>query len=569
MVKINLHRRFDFNIARGSYFGWVKFLFSSKHGINYPYKLIYNSNNRLFVTTKALSLLFKVDPKYRIVNYGHHSHLKEDISKMRVPLLRDTHPLPPSSRLFNNRIIPSIAYKVPARRKEFDRANLCHEPSSKNFTYAPNRTQYLFLPKKPFLYKILKGLLKKLKLRVKKKELVNVKNKRNLKSFVSYPNGILCKFNNIQGTSSRFSSPRGFSYDFINRVCGGLSYCLRRWIFSDNYALVLWNHGNGWREVMEERGLFPFKAICWDDTSGGDCLFMKEVGDALETIENDIQQVDLVGFDACLMGMAEVAYEIKDHASVMVGSEETEPGDGWPYDTILPDLTANPIMSPADLACVIVNRYGESYGAGSGTTQSAFDLANMSSLAAAISNFGNLMIGSAYKSEIATCRGNSQEYFYPWHIDLYHFADLASTGVPDATIQAAANNVKTQINNTIICEFHSSQLPNSHGAGIYFPNCPSHSLNPDYNPSVIDFAADTYWDEFLGWYCGVLPPCEGDFDNDGDVDGSDLAVFAADFGRTDCDTGPACEGDFDHDGDVDGSDLAVFAADFGRTDCPH
>ena len=29
----------------------------------------------------------------------------------------------------------------------------------------------------------------------------------------------------------------------------------------------------------------------------------------------------------------------------------------------------------------------------------------------------------------------------------------------------------------------------------------------------------------------------------------------------------ACEGDFDTDGDVDGSDLAVFAADFGRTDC--
>ena len=60
-------------------------------------------------------------------------------------------------------------------------------------------------------------------------------------------------------------------------------------------------------------------------------------------------------------------------------------------------------------------------------------------------------------------------------------------------------------------------------------------------------------------------PCEGDFTNDGDVDGSDLAVFAADFGRTDC--AGDCEGDFDNDGDVDGSDLAVFAADFGRTDC--
>ena len=62
--------------------------------------------------------------------------------------------------------------------------------------------------------------------------------------------------------------------------------------------------------------------------------------------------------------------------------------------------------------------------------------------------------------------------------------------------------------------------------------------------------------------------CEGDFEKDGDVDGSDLAVFSADFGRTDCDIPPPCEGDFDEDGDVDGSDLATFATDFGRTDCP-
>lgn len=65
----------------------------------------------------------------------------------------------------------------------------------------------------------------------------------------------------------------------------------------------------------------------------------------------------------------------------------------------------------------------------------------------------------------------------------------------------------------------------------------------------------------------ILAQCEGDFDTDGDVDGSDLAVFAADFGRTNCTVSPACEGDFDEDNDVDGSDLAVFAADFGRTEC--
>ena len=67
----------------------------------------------------------------------------------------------------------------------------------------------------------------------------------------------------------------------------------------------------------------------------------------------------------------------------------------------------------------------------------------------------------------------------------------------------------------------------------------------------------------------AFPVCEGNFDADSDVDGSDLAVFAADFGRTDCLSGESCEGDFDADGDVDGSDLAVFAADFGRTECPY
>ena len=63
--------------------------------------------------------------------------------------------------------------------------------------------------------------------------------------------------------------------------------------------------------------------------------------------------------------------------------------------------------------------------------------------------------------------------------------------------------------------------------------------------------------------------CEGDFNNDGNVDGSGLAVFAADFGRTDCGTGEDCKGNFDEDGDCGASDLALFAEEFGRTDCPN
>ncbi len=70
--------------------------------------------------------------------------------------------------------------------------------------------------------------------------------------------------------------------------------------------------------------------------------------------------------------------------------------------------------------------------------------------------------------------------------------------------------------------------------------------------------------------------CEGNFDCDGDCDGTDAATFKADFGRsefsTPCQAGNPCNGDFDCDNDTDGTDAAVFKSDFGRSEfsapCP-
>ncbi len=69
----------------------------------------------------------------------------------------------------------------------------------------------------------------------------------------------------------------------------------------------------------------------------------------------------------------------------------------------------------------------------------------------------------------------------------------------------------------------------------------------------------------VGDYAPSPPLYLGDFDGDGDVDGSDLAAFSREFGRTDCSSDNPCKGDFDHDGDVDGTDLAAFSRNFGRT----
>ena len=67
----------------------------------------------------------------------------------------------------------------------------------------------------------------------------------------------------------------------------------------------------------------------------------------------------------------------------------------------------------------------------------------------------------------------------------------------------------------------------------------------------------------------ILEACEGDFDNDSDVDSQDVSAFLADFGRSlwqnPCTDQTPCNGDFDCDTDVDSEDLDVFIVDFGRS----
>ena len=67
----------------------------------------------------------------------------------------------------------------------------------------------------------------------------------------------------------------------------------------------------------------------------------------------------------------------------------------------------------------------------------------------------------------------------------------------------------------------------------------------------------------------AMSACFGDFDFDTDVDGSDAAIFKADFGRqhydNPCTNDNPCNADFDCDGNVDGGDTFEFNLDFGRS----
>ena len=265
------------------------------------------------------------------------------------------------------------------------------------------------------------------------------------------------------------------------------------------YCIVLWNHGDGWKKTPRK---VIYRQVIEDK---GSMMRMDDVGYALGEIKAHLgSKIDLVGFDACLMGMVEVAYEIRDHAEVMVGSEDLIGVEGWPYDTILEDLVNDPIMDSETFAGKIVDRYAEWYYGTSYWTLSALRLNVAHDLAMLIDNFANSMTSNW--DEIRLARSNSQEFAFWYipsfheHIDLYDFCSELNTVEAQAVIG--------KIDDMVINERHGSGLPDSHGLAIYFP-ANEEDYDSEYHASPdhqIMFPVDTSWDEFLARYYGEPIP---------------------------------------------------------------
>lgn len=161
---------------------------------------------------------------------------------------------------------------------------------------------------------------------------------------------------------------------------------------ADYYAVVIGGHGSGWStgESDDRAGAIMASAqadgeaarqIAPDD-SHGTSMYIEELARALREIrsftkrEGDpdwLNRLALYGSDACLMATFEVTYDLRNTSTYIVGSEETEPGQGWPYSTIVRDLTDRPsfyAQRPHELAKSIVGHYAASYGPYGGATES-------------------------------------------------------------------------------------------------------------------------------------------------------------------------------------------------------
>lgn len=275
---------------------------------------------------------------------------------------------------------------------------------------------------------------------------------------------------------------------------------------ADHYGLILWDHGSGWKaQALQPE---PVKSICVDVSSGMDSITCQELDRALRASTARVgRKLDLLGFDACLMAMVEIAVLSEPYASFMVASEEVEPGDGWPYDDVLNAFSFRSDTSPQDLGRLIVQKTVASYENGSqgskDATLSCVDLDRFASL-----NVPRLLddLARGLRGSIREdCLGfqsvaeRTQKYEDEDFVDLGDWLAGIRGWVEDLEAIQSVEAVRRTLlpEGCLVCQDSvGASVARSHGLSIYVPAGP---CSPAY--AGLEFARETAWDEMLQEEC--------------------------------------------------------------------
>ena len=262
--------------------------------------------------------------------------------------------------------------------------------------------------------------------------------------------------------------------DFINRATATHP--------ATHYGLIVWDHGGG------------LGGTCWDDSSAGDNLTLAEFSAAVAA--SSVPHLDFLGFDACLQGLAEQAWDAAALADVMVASEETEPGNGWNYQTFLASLVANPGASPIDLGAAAVGSYLAHYAGQTSITLGAFRMGAIPALGAALDEFARLAIAQDAAGRpallAAASRATPVDNASADCRDLGDFMREVASALPLTPLAESAARVNAALATATIAQGGSEA--GECGLGIYLP---LRAIDPAYGARAPAFARETGWGNFL------------------------------------------------------------------------
>lgn len=231
------------------------------------------------------------------------------------------------------------------------------------------------------------------------------------------------------------------------------------------YDLVMWDHGGG--------AVLGFGA---DENYGYDALSMSEISNGLRKTKfiADGNKFEWIGFDACLMGMIEVADMLSDYSNYLIASEEVEAGTGWEY-SCLKTLSDGEHFDGVSAAEEIIDAFSKSsentVGYRYDYTLACLDLSRVED---AVESFEALIVEAEEEvksggySRIARKRDETKTFgkvsstsFYDT-IDMYDFAMNLMKFYPE---QAEA--LQSALDDLVVYE--RSNVMDAHGVAVYFP----------------------------------------------------------------------------------------------------
>lgn len=263
-----------------------------------------------------------------------------------------------------------------------------------------------------------------------------------------------------------------------------------------HYAAIIWNHGSGWDKKKGP----VFKGISYDDSTGNH-ITTAQLGLAAADIKKTLgRNLDVLGYDACLMSMMEVVYATRDSVDFIVSSEETEPGNGYPYDDILATLKKD--TAPVDFVKTWVKAYVDSYNGGSqgssDATQSGVDCSKLNALKGAIDGFAKAAMAKDFSAEFKSALSAVQSFYISDNKDLLHFVSLLKASVKDEAFQTAADALLAAGKAAVVIGGNCGDtMKNAEGLAIYFPES-SYSFSGEYKN--LAWAKDAMWDEMIADY---------------------------------------------------------------------
>ncbi len=285
---------------------------------------------------------------------------------------------------------------------------------------------------------------------------------------------------------------------------------------ADNYALVIWDHGSAFLTVPGFRAATTprksaARAVSQDYVSGNE-IETWQIQTALTGLP---AKLDMVIFDCSLEGMVEVAYQINSVARVMVCSEESPPGAGYPYQLWLQSLKTG-----GQNACAVGTSIAQEfvsyppYATDTDLTQSVIDLSQMPNVATALQSFGTALYAdrNAEPTLIQTARNLNyvQSYgtdfltLYAGMVDAYMYAGNMKLGTTNQAVSTAATNFQNALTNptngAVLYSAYGPTKAGSNGLSIYCPNPAGqqYGYNSSYNYNLLSLtAAAPAWSQFI------------------------------------------------------------------------